>query len=171
RRSRAGTRGARRARPGAQARLELGAGGRVRGIRAAHPVPAAVARGHRQGRVRAPLPAPRRSRPAMILVPGVLISALTFPGVIVHEAAHMLFCRLLGLAVLDVAVFRLGKTPAGWVVHEPTDRFGVAFFVGMGPFIVNTVLCLVFCAPAFIPVAELELADPLAWFFFWLGIS
>ncbi len=88
----------------------------------------------------------------MIFIPGPVIAALTFPGVIVHEAAHMLFCRLFGLAVLDVCFMRLGN-PAGYVVHEPTERFGAAFLVGIGPFIVNTALCVVFCLPAFIPVA------------------
>ena len=30
----------------------------------------------------------------MIPIPGILIALATFPGVIVHEAAHMLFCKL-----------------------------------------------------------------------------
>src|SRR5262245_37083476 len=30
----------------------------------------------------------------MFFVPGFLISILTFPGVIVHEAAHAFFCRM-----------------------------------------------------------------------------
>ena len=89
-----------------------------------------------------------------MIIPGFVIAAMTFPGVIVHEAAHMLFCRLFGLAVLDVCFMRLGGNPAGYVLHEPTERFTAAFFVGIGPFIVNTALCLVFCLPAFIPVAE-----------------
>jgi hypothetical protein len=105
-----------------------------------------------------------------MIIPGFVISFLTFPGVIVHEAAHMLFCRLFGLAVFDVCFFRAGN-PAGYVIHEETESFTAAFFVGMGPFIVNTVLCLLFCLPAFIPVWELEASDPLAYFFYWLGLS
>jgi len=106
----------------------------------------------------------------MIIIPGFLISIVTFPGVIVHEAAHMLFCRLFGLAIFDVCFFRVGN-PAGYVVHERTRDFKTAFFVSMGPFLLNTLLCVVFCSAAFLPVWELEVADPLAYFFYWLGLS
>lgn len=52
-----------------------------------------------------------------MIIPGFLISILTFPGVIVHEIAHQLFCRICGVAVLDVCYFKAGN-PAGYVVHE-----------------------------------------------------
>ncbi len=106
----------------------------------------------------------------MIFIPGWLISIVTFPGVIVHEAAHFLFCRLFGLAVFDVCYFRFGD-PAGYVVHEVTREFRPAFFVAMGPFFLNTALCVLFCSAAFLPVWELSIVDPLAWFFYWLGLS
>lgn len=105
-----------------------------------------------------------------MIIPGFLVSIATFPGVIVHETAHFLFCRLFRLAVFDVCYFRIGN-PSGYVIHEETGRFGPAFFVSIGPFIVNTVLCVVFCLPAFVPIWELEVADPLSWFFYWLGLS
>ena len=108
----------------------------------------------------------------MIPIPGLgyVVAILTFPGVIVHEAAHFLFCRLFGLAVLDVVFFRF-KNPVGYVVHEPTENLTAAFFVGLGPFFVNTALCIAFTLPAFVPVFELELVDPVGYFLTWLGIS
>lgn len=106
----------------------------------------------------------------MIFIPGWLISIATFPGVIVHEAAHFLFCRIFRLAVFDVCFFRIGN-PAGYVVHEKTATFAASFFVTMGPFLLNTVLCVVFCSAAFLPVWELEVQDPLAYFFYWVGLS
>lgn len=106
----------------------------------------------------------------MIIIPGFVISLLTFPGVIVHESAHLLFCRLFKLAVFDVKFFQL-KNPAGYVVHEITDDFTPSFFVAMGPFLVNTVLCALFCSAAFLPVWELDVADPVPYFFYWLGLS
>ena len=106
----------------------------------------------------------------MILIPGWLISLLTFPGVIVHEAGHFLFCRIFKLAILDVCFFRVGN-PVGYVVHEVTPDFTRSFFVSMGPFFTNTVLCVVFCSASFLPVWELNVSDPLAYFFYWLGIS
>lgn len=35
----------------------------------------------------------------MFFVPGPVIAAVTFPGVIVHEAAHRFFCDLGGVPV------------------------------------------------------------------------
>ena len=106
----------------------------------------------------------------MFFIPGFVISWATFPGVIIHEAAHLLFCRLFKLAVFDVRFFRTGN-PAGYVIHEATDDFKTAFFVSMGPFFVNTALCVLFCSAAFLPIWELKIPDPLAYFFYWLGIS
>lgn len=106
----------------------------------------------------------------MIIIPGWLISIVTFPGVIVHEAAHMLFCRLRGVAVLDVCFFRVGN-PAGYVIHEPIEDFTSSLLVAVGPFIVNSLLCVVFCFPAFVPVRIFHQSDPLSYFLIWLGVS
>jgi len=84
----------------------------------------------------------------MFFIPGPVIALLTFPGVIVHETGHFFFCRLFRLAVFDVCFFRFGN-PAGYVIHERTDNFKALFFVSMGPFFVNTLLCMVFCTAAF----------------------
>lgn len=106
----------------------------------------------------------------MFFIPGWLISIATFPGVVVHEAAHQLFCRITKLAIFDVCYFRVGN-PAGYVVHENTPDFNKSFLVSMGPFFVNSILCIVFCSAAFLPVWELDASDPLAYFFYWLGLS
>ena len=106
----------------------------------------------------------------MFFIPGFVISLFTFPGVIVHEAAHLYFCRRFKVAVFDVCFFQL-KNPAGYVIHEATQDFKSIFFISMGPFFVNTLLCILFCSAAFMPVWELKIFDPLAYFFFWLGIS
>ena len=52
-----------------------------------------------------------------MIIPGFLISLVTFPGVIVHELAHVVFCRLTKTPILSVCYFRLGN-PAGYVIHE-----------------------------------------------------
>jgi hypothetical protein len=106
----------------------------------------------------------------MFFIPGFVIAALTFPGVIIHESAHLFFCKLFKLHVYDVCFFRLGN-PAGYVLHQRTDNFTALFFVGMGPFFVNTLLCVIFCSAAFLPVWELKVDNPLAYFFYWLGLS
>ncbi len=95
----------------------------------------------------------------MIPIPGILIALATFPGVIVHEAAHMLFCKLRGVAIFQVCFFRVGN-PAGYVVHEEIEDFSSAFLVAVGPFIVNTALCLLFCFPAIVPVRIFHQGSP-----------
>ncbi|HKW34281.1 MAG TPA: hypothetical protein VJN92_14810 [Candidatus Acidoferrum sp.] len=106
----------------------------------------------------------------MFFIPGPVIAALTFPGVIVHEAGHLFFCRLFKLKVFDVCFFRFGN-PAGYVIHQEITDFTAQFFVSMGPFFANTLLCVMFCTAAFLPVWELKVFDPLAYFFYWLGLS
>ena len=85
-----------------------------------------------------------------MIVPGALISWITFPGVIVHEFGHFLFCRLRRIAVYDAVFFRLGN-PAGYVVHGNSPDFLSTFLICVGPLIVNTLLCLFICLPAYIP--------------------
>jgi hypothetical protein len=106
----------------------------------------------------------------MFFIPGFVIAIATFPGVIVHETAHLFFCRIFKLAVFDVCFFRFGN-PAGYVIHERTNDFKALFYVSMGPFFVNTVLCILFCTAAFLPVWVLKVDDYLAYFFYWLGLS
>jgi hypothetical protein len=45
------------------------------------------------------------------------------------------------------------------------------FFVSMGPFFANTLLCVLFCSAAFLPIWELKVEDPIAYFYYWLGLS
>ena len=75
----------------------------------------------------------------MFFIPGILISIITFPGVIVHELAHQLFCRLCKVPVYEVKYFQF-KNPVGYVLHEPSDKPMVNFLISVGPFLVNTVL-------------------------------
>jgi len=105
-----------------------------------------------------------------MIIPGELIALLTFPGVIIHEAAHMLFCKWGRVAVLDVCFFRFGN-PAGYVIHEEPRNFHTAFLISVGPFIVNSLLCILLCFPAFVPVRIFDRADPISYFLLWLGLS
>lgn len=106
----------------------------------------------------------------MFFIPGELIAILTFPGVIVHEFAHMFFCKIRNVLVFDACYFRIGN-PAGYVVHENTENFNTTFLISMGPFFVNTILCLLICLPAYMPVKFFDLDHPLSYFLIWLGVS
>jgi len=106
----------------------------------------------------------------MFIIPGILISIATFPGVIVHEAAHMLACKLCKVAVLDVCFFR-AENPAGYVIYEGANSFGKAFLISMGPFALNSLLCVLICFPAYLPIQVFHLTHPVSYFLMWLGVS
>jgi hypothetical protein len=104
------------------------------------------------------------------VIPGFVIAWLTFPGVIVHEFGHFLFCRLRGVPVFDVRFLRLGN-PAGYVVHGPTKDFTSVFLICVGPLLVNTVLCLLICLPTYLPFKVFGQETPLNFLVLWLGVS
>ena len=101
----------------------------------------------------------------MLFIPGKLIAILTFPGVIVHEAGHRLFCSLAGVHVYKTCYFRLGN-PAGYVIHGPVHSYGAGFLICVAPFIVNTAIALLIFSIA-VNVSSSAVAFPL----YWLGIS
>jgi hypothetical protein len=104
------------------------------------------------------------------MIPGFIISIITFPGVIVHEFAHLFFCRLMRAAVFDVCYFRFGN-PAGYVVHEPPKTAGQNLMIAIGPFLVNSVVGAIIAMPAAIPVLELNAGSPIDYVLIWLGVS
>src|SRR5437762_10128220 len=101
-----------------------------------------------------------------MFIPGQLIAILTFPGVIVHEAAHQLFCRLFRVAVLDVCYFRVGN-PAGYVLHEIPAYPNQQIWIGIGPFLINTLVGALIAAPAAIPGIQFEAGDALDYLLLW----
>lgn len=112
----------------------------------------------------------------MLLIPGFLVSLVTFPGVIIHEFAHKLCCDWRGIPTGEVVYFRLGN-PAGYVEHAEPERFRDAFVVGVAPFAVNSVLAvatfgaLVILFPSDDGMfAEATGAYVLAWFGFSVGM-
>ena len=103
-------------------------------------------------------------------IPAQVMAAISFPGIIVHEFAHMLFCKIRKVDVIDACYFQFDN-PAGYVIHEKTDNFYTTFLVTMGPFFVNTLLCLLICLPAYLPVKLFDLNHPLSYLLIWLGVS
>jgi len=72
-------------------------------------------------------------------IPRIVASVLTFPGVIIHELGHKIFCNLLGVRVYKVCYFRFGQ-PAGYVIHEFPHWFSQSFFISVGPLITGTII-------------------------------
>jgi hypothetical protein len=106
------------------------------------------------------------------MIPGFVIALLTFPGVIVHEMAHQIFCRLLGVPVFKVCYFRLAvRGPAGFVLHEHPHSPWKSLFIGVGPLVVNTLVGVLVALPAFISVFTFDHGDVLDGLLLWLGFS
>jgi hypothetical protein len=105
-----------------------------------------------------------------MIIPGFLIALATFPGVIVHEMAHQLFCRWCRVPVFDVCYFRVGN-PAGYVIHENPRTASQQIWIGVGPFLVNTVVGALIAFPATIPTLKFDTGQPVDFLLIWLGIS
>lgn len=80
------------------------------------------------------------------MIPGSVISLLTFPGVVVHEIAHRFFCDISRVPVRAVCYFRFGN-PAGYVIHDKTTNLKHSFLISVGPLILNSVLCVLLTFP------------------------
>ncbi|NLK95331.1 MAG: DUF3267 domain-containing protein [Clostridiales bacterium] len=108
------------------------------------------------------------------MIPGIVISILTFPGVIVHELAHQIFCRLFNVAVLDVCYFRFGN-PTGYVIHEKPKNAATNILIGIGPFFINTIVGAIIALPASISIFKFKMGfDPSyipEYILIWLGVS
>ena len=72
-----------------------------------------------------------------MIIPGLIISTVTFPGVMVHEFSHLLMCRLTNTKVHKVCYFRFGN-PSGYVIHESPASAWRHLLIGIGPLIINT---------------------------------
>jgi len=105
-----------------------------------------------------------------MFIPGIVISLITFPGVIVHEFAHQLFCRLYKVPVFKVVYFQMSN-PVGYVLHEQPANKWQSIMISIGPFFVNTIIGAVIALPASLPVFTFNDAGPLDCLLIYLGIS
>jgi len=101
------------------------------------------------------------------MLPGWLISLLTFPGVIAHEFGHKLFCKQFQVPVFKVCYFRFGN-PAGYVIHGEPGSFAQSFFIVVGPFIVNNILAIAAFVVASPQITSYGITQVI---FGWLGCS
>lgn len=106
----------------------------------------------------------------MLYIPGQIVARFTFPGVVVHEFAHMIFCKIRKVAVIDVCYFRNGD-PIGYVEHAGSENFLTTFLISMGPFFVNSILCLLICMPVYLPLQFFQVENLFSYFQLWLGVS
>jgi hypothetical protein len=107
------------------------------------------------------------------VIPGWLISLVTFPGVVVHEAAHRFFCDVTDTPVYEVCYFQPRSKTAGYVIHGRPRSLGAALLISGGPLLINTVLCaLLTVAVAYrLFILQAGLGGPVLLLLAWLGYS
>ena len=105
----------------------------------------------------------------MFLIPNWLASLFTFPGVVLHEASHEVFCWLFGVKVYKVVYFQFGSETAGYVNHEVPSRISQLFWISTGPLVGNTIIAILlahygfFTAPTYVTkILSLWLAFAIA---------
>jgi hypothetical protein len=81
------------------------------------------------------------------MIPGELISLITFPGVIIHEIAHRFFCDIHNVPVFSIHYFIPFSKTAGCVRHAYTDNFTHSFFISIGPLLINSLVCILLTLP------------------------
>lgn len=110
-------------------------------------------------------------------ISGEIIALLTFPGVIIHEAAHRFFCDIFGVPVYEVCYFAPFSKKSGYVLHEPSNNVKANFFIATGPFFINTLVCILFAFPHIAASRITGIDDTIASanylyaFLVWIGIS
>ncbi len=100
------------------------------------------------------------------MIPGFIISFLTFPGIILHEFAHKKFCDLFGVKVLEVNYFT--SDGGGYVIHEKPKTYASIFWISVGPLVINTTACFLF------GLILATLSDDVSFVYYlvgWLAIS
>lgn len=107
----------------------------------------------------------------MFFVPGIIVSVVTFPGVIIHELAHQIFCRLMRVPVYEVKYFQFSN-PCGYVLHEATQDPLKTFLISTGPFLINTLIGMIILSPAAIDLIIFkDYSNPLNLLLGWIGFS
>jgi len=102
----------------------------------------------------------------MFIIPGFVISILTFPGIIVHEWSHKKFCEWFHIRVHSVKYFSLNKT-AGYVIHDIPTKYNQIFWISVGPLLTNSLLTLFISF-----IASQAIKESYLWgFLLWLGYS
>lgn len=79
----------------------------------------------------------------MFLIPGKLVALVTFPGIIVHELAHIFLAKLVGIKVAGAKLLSLGTgNTMGYVLTEKQKHVWKQFLVTFGPFFVNSIVAV-----------------------------
>lgn len=100
----------------------------------------------------------------MLIIPGVLIGLLAFPGIILHEYAHKLGCNLVGIEVYECHYFRF-KNPMGYILHEHPSQLYQSVVITLAP------LIICYGGAAILALVAFSFGNAITWVLAWLSIS
>jgi hypothetical protein len=86
------------------------------------------------------------------------------PGILAHEYAHVLACRLTGVEIRQRPSLALFESVATFE-HEPVETFVQDYAIAVAPLVVNSALALL----SFVVMSWLD--PPIAFLALWLGIA
>ncbi len=107
----------------------------------------------------------------MFLLPNWLIYTVTFPGVIIHELAHELFCILFGVKVTKSVYFQMNSDVAGYIEHEQPTTLNQLFWISAGPLVLNSILAIVLSHRFFAYEASYLIQIITIWLAFSVGLQ
>lgn len=109
----------------------------------------------------------------MIFIPGPLVAALTFPGVIMHEVAHRFMCDILRVPVYGINYFSIDSARAGYVYHQRTNNTLHVFLISFAPLFINSFFCMIFTLPymSTVHIAGEGINNFANGFLWWIGMS
>ena len=105
-----------------------------------------------------------------MILPGVVLTGITFPGVMVHELAHELMCRVTRTKVLDVCYYRFGN-PAGYVLSEKPSNVWKSLLISFVPFLLNSVAGFLLGLASAAVYRTHGRIDVISTMLFYLGVS
>ncbi len=78
-----------------------------------------------------------------------ITSYLTFPGIVLHETAHLVMCLLFGVKVTRVRFFRFDGS-GGDVTYQSPNSYIKIFFIALSPMVIGSVVSYVLLHNTFI---------------------
>lgn len=110
----------------------------------------------------------------MIIMPGLFIEILSFPGVILHEMSHKFFCDYFNVKVANVNYFKISNL-SGSVHHEPVLNANHNAIIALAPLAVNSLTFLILAIPYISILAHgtdfVETFSVLDYFLIWIVLS
>jgi len=109
----------------------------------------------------------------MFIIPGYLISLITFPGIIIHEWSHKKFCNWTGVRVEKVVYyhFSFNGGPAGYVIHDEPKNYVQTFWISIGPLVINSLVTIIFAIFASMFITSSNMWLFLMWFAVSAGVN